>query len=99
MRSMLSVTEVEDSLQHLHNPPTGSSLVSQAWSSPVLVPTVTKMTAQLSLPSSKTQEKLDRMHPENVQLRRDMQELREQLCQEHYQTLVSAFMAAMQQQS
>ncbi|KAL7559582.1 hypothetical protein ACA910_006988 [Epithemia clementina (nom. ined.)] len=108
---VLSTAAIDDPYNHLHNPPTGLSPVSQAWSSPVPVPTVIEMTAQSSSPSSQTNKELDGMCAENTQLCRDMQELRDQLCQLcsarapppappniDYQMLVSAFISAMQQQ-
>ncbi|KAL7571045.1 hypothetical protein ACA910_003762 [Epithemia clementina (nom. ined.)] len=108
--SVLSANDIDDPSQQLHNPPTGLSPVSQAWSSLVPVPTVIEITAQLSSPSLQTREELTCMRAENAQLRRDMQELRDQLRQLcsvrppppappniDYQMLVSAFMPAMQQ--
>ncbi|KAL7566214.1 hypothetical protein ACA910_011284 [Epithemia clementina (nom. ined.)] len=108
--SVLS-TEADHDHEQLHHPPTGSSPVSQAWSSPVPVPTVIETIAPLPTLRSETQDELDRMRTENTQLRREMQELKDrlrQLCTTRippppspnidYQMLVSAFLTAIQQQ-
>ncbi|KAL7557988.1 hypothetical protein ACA910_000035 [Epithemia clementina (nom. ined.)] len=63
----------------IHNPPYGSSPNTQAWTSPIPVPTIVETTTPITTPSPLSQDAIDCVNRANDQLTQEIAELKAQM--------------------
>ncbi|KAL7570468.1 hypothetical protein ACA910_004253 [Epithemia clementina (nom. ined.)] len=108
MSACSSLYSLDNDLAHddtCHHPPVDSTPVTQAWSSPVPVPTIVETKRTDTTPSQLSSDKQDQQFcAENARMSRKIHELKEQVQQLvqcppgiDYNCIVSTVMAAIQQ--